>query len=586
MHRIFTVLLLLTMVLMGSSGVAAQESKVQKEFRPVSIINDIDKPEGMAAIGNMLYIAQYHQNGSIVQYDIAQKRVIGKISEGLNYPSGLLSYKDKLIVLEFGTGSMYSVDPENGQKVLIATGFSRPADVVLFKDNLLVSDYGKGTIYAVNPDTNEKSVFATGLSSPAGLAIHQDLLHVVEWGMGRISKINEDGKKVPLVTEGLSTPWGLMVYENELYVAENGSNQISKIKEVKIPIANSKAVGAENATNVIQDSISVWKVISMDCVGLDHPEAFCVSDRGLYVSEWKSKEVSEIRLNSPPSGELLLVGKSKIGNILTAEPQDIQDEDGLGPFSYRWQIADFPESKVWEYLDGDKIEYKLKKGSLVGKFIRAELSYTDQKGFQEFVFSDVKEIIKTLAPMVTLSFYPENIYLPGDTVTIIAELRVLDEDAHPNKVEFFSDNVPLITVSSAPYTYRFVVQDNKTTKEYVDQISIIAKGYDSNNLFGKDEKTIYVTNEEVWKNELSALLNTSDVEMNIFPNPAEDIINLAHKEKQTIKAQLINLNKEVVLSIEINNGFKALDISKLPPGIYILEYTIGNETKAEKIIKL
>ena len=50
---------MLLFVLMGSSAVLAQETKIQKEFRPVVIIDDIDKPEGMAVIG---INPMFHQN--------------------------------------------------------------------------------------------------------------------------------------------------------------------------------------------------------------------------------------------------------------------------------------------------------------------------------------------------------------------------------------------------------------------------------------------------------------------------------------------------------------------------------------------
>jgi hypothetical protein len=586
MKKLITLLNLLVLIIIGGSAVEAQETKIQKEFRPISIIDDIDKPEGMAVIGNILYISQYHENGSIIKYDIANKMVLGKVIQGLNYPTGLLAFNDQLIVLEYGTGSMFLVDPKNGQKELMASDFSRPADVILFNDKLLVSDFGRGIIYAVDPNSNNKSVYAAGVSTPAGLAVFNDEVHVVEWGMGRISKIKKDGSKEYLITEGLSSPWGLMVYNNELYVAENGSNEISKVISVKIPIKNNTKMGLEESMNAFQDSMVVWKTTSMNCSGLNHPEAFSVSERGIYVSEWKSKEVSEILLNSPPSGTLLLAGKSKLGNVLTAEPQNIQDEDGLGPFSYRWEIAENPEAKVWEVVEQNKLDYKLKKESLAGKYIRAVLSYTDQKGFKEFVFSNAEIITQPFAPEVALSFYPDKILKPGDTLTLIANLSILDEDAQPDKVEFYSDGLPLISVLAAPYTYRFIVQDSIHSEAYLNQLSIVAKGYDTNGLFGQDEKSVYVTNEDFWEAELQTLLISSEKEINMFPNPAKNVLNLVYQGDDVVKIRLFNMNKMVVLTDIITNQFKALDVSKLTPGTYILEYTIGSETKAAQFIKL
>lgn len=586
MNKKFTRLLILLLIHLVSIKIVAQDSKKNKVFKPVEIIKNIDKPEGMAVIGDMLYISQYHQNGSIIKYDISRKLVSGKVTDGLNYPTGLIAIDDKLYVLEYGTGSLLSVNPENNKKELITTGFSRPADLILFDDNLLVSDFGRGTIYAVNLKTFEKSVFASGLANPAGMAVLKGQVHVVEWAMGRISKINNNGEKEILVSEGLSSPWGLMVYENELYVAENGSNQISKILEIKIPIGDVRNSKNDKENSSFQDSISVWKAVSMNCEGLSHPEAFSVSDRGIYVSEWNSKEVSEIILNSPPSGTLLLSGKSKLGNTLTAEPQNIQDEDGLGSFSYRWQIADFPDSEKWVYMDGKKNEHKLKNESFVGKFIRAELSYIDQRGFNEYIFSNAKEILRTYPPVVSLTLYPDKIFLPGDTVTLIANVNVYDEDAKHDKVEFFSNDVLLMTLNSEPYSYSFVIQDNQTANGYIDQLSISAKGYDTNGAFGKDEMKIYITDNELYEAELNELLNIQDDEIRIFPNPTDNIVNIIKKNEQLMNVQLINMNKVVVMSALVSSNIYSLDVSKIPAGMYILQYNVGNETRAEKIIKL
>ena len=77
----------------------AQEMKTPKEFRSVAIMHNIDKPEGISVIGNILYVSQYNSNGSIIKYDIAKKVVLGKVVEGLKYPAGLLAFKDQLIVL-------------------------------------------------------------------------------------------------------------------------------------------------------------------------------------------------------------------------------------------------------------------------------------------------------------------------------------------------------------------------------------------------------------------------------------------------------------------------------------------------------
>lgn len=586
MKRVSTIFNILVSLFIGVTALQAQEGKIRKEFRPVAIAHGIDKPEGLAVIGNDLYISRFHASGSIIKFDLATKTPSGNVAEGLNYPSGLLAFQDKLIVLEYGTGSLFLVDPKSGQKELVATGFSRPVDVVLFNDQLYVSDFGRGAVYQVNPETWQTSEFATGLAAPAGLAVFKDQLHVAEWSMGRISRILKDGSREVLVSGDLSSPWGLMAYGNELYVAETGSNEISRITAVKVPVRNRLETASEQGGDVFKDSVTVYKVAAVGNSGLDHPEAFCVSERGIYVSEWKSKEVSEIRLNSPPAGELALTGKPKLGYMVKAEPQNIRDDDGLGPFAYRWQIADRPAAEQWTYLEGRKDEYKPKRENLVGRYLRAELSYTDQGGYEEYVFSDAVLITEPFAPEVVLSFLPESILQPGDTVTLVAEIQVLDEDAAPDKVEFTVNGQPLMTLAGPPYRYRFVVQDTKTEDGYIDPFSITARGFDTHGLYGEDQGTVYVTNEEIWKGELQSLFLSSQAGLRLFPNPAKDILNVVHNLEGPVRVRLIDMNNIVVKDAVVNQGTRTFDVSRLTPGTYIVEYTTGGETRAEIIIKL
>lgn len=585
MKSIYKCVIILAFVLSGVSYSMAQDG-VKKEFRFESIIEEIDKPDGMTVLGNYLYVSRYSKDGSIVKYDLANKNVVGTVADGLQYPTGLLTFEDKILVLEYGTGSLYAVYPDENRKEILLSGFSRPADIIQYGENLLISDFGRGTIYEVNPKTLVKTIFAKGLSSPAGMAIFEDKVHVVEWGMGRITAIDSNGEQSAIVSEQLSSPWGLMVYQNELFVAENGSNQISRVFKKKIPVENSSPKNSFDENSFAKDSVTVWSVASMKCGALKHPEAFCVSDRGIFVSEWKNKKVSQIRLNSPPTGLLAIEGKPKIGQVLEAQPINIKDEDGLGSFTFGWEVAEHPDAAIWTSIREDKSEHKLKKRNLEGKYIRATISYIDEKGFNEYVVSEAVRIVRTPAPLVTLSFSPESIFQPGDTITLTAEVNVLDEDAKQDKVDFYADGIHLVSLEEAPYSYKFVVSKDVATKEYIDQFSIVAKGYDSNGAYGEDETTLYVTNDTKWKDELGFLFNSEKNAVNIFPNPAKEIVNVVGSDDSAFKVRLLNVKNQVVYISSFETGLKTINVAKLPAGTYILEYTIGNETKAEKIIKL
>lgn len=76
-----------------------------------------------------------------------------------------------------------------------------------------------------------------------------------------------------------------------------------------------------------------------------------------------------------------------------------------------------------------------------------------------------------------------------------------------------------------------------------------------------------------------------------YPNPAQDmlIIEITAPDKiNDVKIQLVNMNGSVVKSEKIFSGnvlcVKPLDVSGLPPGIYILNLIRERETHYQKII--
>ena len=66
----------------------------------------------------------------------------------------------------------------------------------------------------------------------------------------------------------------------------------------------------------------------------------------------------------------------------------------------------------------------------------------------------------------------------------------------------------------------------------------------------------------------------------VFPNPAQDRIQISHKLNETINWQLVNTVGQVVLS-----GTEAeISTSHLPRGLYILQLSARNIQQTEKIL--
>ncbi len=87
-----------------------------------------------------------------------------------------------------------------------------------------------------------------------------------------------------------------------------------------------------------------------------------------------------------------------------------------------------------------------------------------------------------------------------------------------------------------------------------------------------------------------AVAETHSAEINIYPNPVSDIveIQLSGVESDYSNLELINSNGKIVLAESINRiqDTRKLDLSELSQGSYILKITDGNQIITKKIIKL
>lgn len=73
--------------------------------------------------------------------------------------------------------------------------------------------------------------------------------------------------------------------------------------------------------------------------------------------------------------------------------------------------------------------------------------------------------------------------------------------------------------------------------------------------------------------------------LNIYPNPAIDLVYINCAEKQNLKMQIYNVVGECVLQRELNSGTNNIDISSLSKGIYIIKLTATNWTIQRKLTK-
>jgi PKD repeat protein len=82
-----------------------------------------------------------------------------------------------------------------------------------------------------------------------------------------------------------------------------------------------------------------------------------------------------------------------------------------------------------------------------------------------------------------------------------------------------------------------------------------------------------------------AVNNTLAELINIYPNPANDVLNIISTDSNIQQIRLFDLNSKLLLSEKITNSSVELNISHLKAGVYILNITGEDFTVNRKIIK-
>ncbi|MEI6487771.1 MAG: T9SS type A sorting domain-containing protein [Bacteroidota bacterium] len=84
-----------------------------------------------------------------------------------------------------------------------------------------------------------------------------------------------------------------------------------------------------------------------------------------------------------------------------------------------------------------------------------------------------------------------------------------------------------------------------------------------------------------------AEMQSSEPQARIFPNPATDVITLYSNKDIISKASVMDVLGNEVMNIDCRTKTNLLktDISKLAKGVYFLQFTTSNETKAFRLVK-
>lgn len=103
-----------------------------------------------------------------------------------------------------------------------------------------------------------------------------------------------------------------------------------------------------------------------------------------------------------------------------------------------------------------------------------------------------------------------------------------------------------------------------------------------------EELVYYKKGSEIWGTPIyvsNAEIEPFNSKVLIFPNPANDLINIQNKHLKNTLIEIYSLTGVLVKRINIQNESTTIDISKLTRGMYLIVITSNTNRIYEKIIK-
>ena len=121
-------------------------------------------------------------------------------------------------------------------------------------------------------------------------------------------------------------------------------------------------------------------------------------------------------VNNPPRGEVRLIGRQLQYETLKADTSAIRDKDGVGAFSFRWEVSQDRDN--WQHhnpTDWTEDTVVLTQEE-VGQYIRAVITYTDGYGAEERIESAATDPIINVNDPLRGDLVVDGGNLVGDTL--------------------------------------------------------------------------------------------------------------------------------------------------------------------------
>jgi Ca2+-binding RTX toxin-like protein len=184
-------------------------------------------------------------------------------------------------------------------------------------------------------------------------------------------------------------------------------------------------------------------------------------------------------VNDAPQGLPTVTGKLTVGESLYANVTGITDEDGLGAFGVTWQAS--ANGVTWSDLSGTTGSAMSVDASLVGKFVRSKVAYTDGWGTSETIYSTATDLV--------YGFSGQSVVFPKNDEPNVYNIKINQDLKRANSFAIDFD----FTFNSAK------VVSNFSGKDTIADISLIPTQPSSAPLNIKLTSTLVDVSYDQWK---------------------------------------------------------------------------------------
>ena len=213
------------MVRSKSGLIGKYDAATGAPINPTLVNNKVINMEGMAVVGDRLYVAALDRQVRV--YDKTRgTKVSGGFACGFPAPATLALVGDHFLIPDYVGGRIAAYDVRTGNPVDARgiKGIPEAQDIVLSEGALYVlartgtvGKYDAATLTVINP------ALVLGLVEPSSLAVTHGTVYISTRADNTVATYDaRTGRRLnPSLIEGLTSPWSLAVSGNTLYVMQH-----------------------------------------------------------------------------------------------------------------------------------------------------------------------------------------------------------------------------------------------------------------------------------------------------------------------------------------------------------------------------